>query len=62
MLRIEFATDNAAFDDGATDETARILRYIASRIERGSHSGPIRDANGNAIGRYELDRPGSGDR
>lgn len=58
MLRIEIATDNAAFEGNYTAEAARILREIAGRIERGSHSGPIRDANGNTVGRYELERPG----
>lgn len=59
MLRIEISTGNAAFGDTETErceEVARLLRYTASRIERGGHSGPIRDANGNTVGRYELER------
>lgn len=59
MLRIEISTDNAAFGDTEEErgeEAARLLRMAASRIERGSRSGSLRDANGNTVGRYELER------
>lgn len=55
MFKLEFGTDNAAFDD--IDEPAeirRILKEIAGRIVLGSTSGNIYDINGNRIGSYEL--------
>lgn len=58
MFKLEFETDNAAFDDGNREaETGRILREIAGRIEQAEANeiiGTIRDGNGNIIGRYEL--------
>lgn len=57
MLRLEIETGNAAFADGGqAAEVARILRQAASKIERGSHSGPLHDLNGNTVGRYDLER------
>lgn len=54
-LKIEFETDNAAFDDiNGPAEIRRILSEIAGRIVLGSVSGNIRDINGNRIGKYEL--------
>lgn len=54
MFRINFGTDNAAFDDEAGTETCRILRSIAKNIENGDLYGPVRDINGNLIGNWEL--------
>ena len=56
MFKMEFATDNAAFDDMPATECARILRDIARKIETGERldGGPIRDINGNRIGHWEL--------
>jgi len=62
MFKLEFSTDNAAFDNyGATEIvplrqylTARILRTIAKRIEEGNLDGKVMDLNGNSIGHYEL--------
>ncbi len=54
MLTLSFRTDNAAFEDGAATESARILREIAKRIEGGDLAGPVRDLNGNTVGAYEL--------
>lgn len=56
MFKMDFATDNAAFDDMPATESARILREIARKIETGEQlgGGPIRDANGNRIGHWEL--------
>lgn len=59
-MRLSFETDNAAFgDDNDTDrahECARILRLIASQIERGSRGGQCVDLNGNKVGSWELER------
>lgn len=57
MLTLTIETGNAAFADGErAAEVARILRYATNLIERGSHSGPLRDMNGNTVGRYDMDR------
>jgi len=57
MLRIEIATENAAFylhDHAPGYELARILRDVANRIEAGATEGPIYDVNGNKVGRYDT--------
>ena len=48
---IEFATDNASFEDG-NDSPEAIVRRIADRLANGH--GNIRDTNGNHIGRWEV--------
>lgn len=53
-------TGNAAFGPCASDradELARILRNLADRLARDAVglSGPLRDANGNTVGRWTLD-------
>lgn len=59
-FRLEFKTDNAAFDDDAAGfEVARILREIADKYDSGvwSTNGPalpVYDVNGNRIGEYRL--------
>lgn len=64
MFRCEFITDNAAFDDAPASETARILREIARKIEQAADlgGGPVRDANGNTIGHWDLTPYGRGPR
>lgn len=54
MVKIEFRTDNAAFDDRPATEAGRILREIARQIEQGEHmdGAMIFDENGNRIGRW----------
>jgi hypothetical protein len=54
MFRLEIETSNAAFEDGAATETARILRAVAKRIEQGDLAGEAWDSNGNRVGTYEL--------
>lgn len=56
MFKIEFSTDNAAFDDAPASEVARILRKIARQVEQGDPlgGGPVHDANGNRVGHWEL--------
>ncbi|HEV2530938.1 hypothetical protein [Phenylobacterium sp.] len=54
MFRLEIDTHNAAFDDGAASEVARILRQVAKRIEAGELEGEPWDVNGNRVGAFEL--------
>ena len=53
MFKLEFRTDNAAFDADATAEVSRILRQIADAVERGTSGAPLYDTNGNRIGRFD---------
>jgi CBS domain-containing protein len=46
--------DNAAFEDDPLEEVARILRAVADRIESGNDEGPVRDENGNTVGRFSV--------
>lgn len=56
MFELQFATDNAAFDDFPASEAARILRDIAGKVERGETFGaPIHDSNGNRIGYWSME-------
>ena len=54
VMKIVFSTENAAFEDYREGETARILCEVARKIEGGSTSGKVVDANGNTIGSYEI--------
>lgn len=65
MLTIKVDTDNDAFydDEGENnlrEETVRILRNLANRIESGEDfsesSRTILDRNGNGVGGVRLDR------
>jgi hypothetical protein len=54
-LKIEITMDNAAFEDAAGLESARILHKLADRIEgfpflTEGNDQPLRDANGNEVG------------
>ena len=55
-MKIEFNTDNAAFQD--YDYTylmiARTIDKVADDVRDGETSGIIRDANGNTIGKFEV--------
>jgi hypothetical protein len=63
-MKIQFSTEGAAFKDEYEDEaindiykrqeTARILKKIASYVESGTNYGSIMDVNGNKIGSWEL--------
>ena len=54
-MKIEFRTDNAAFDEyGVYEETNRILKAIAWDIRMGCDCGLIKDINGNKIGQWSL--------
>lgn len=58
MFKLEIETGNAAFDDDAGPELARILRELADRLSPGLPSGeggaPLRDINGNKVGAWSL--------
>jgi len=55
MFKLQFSTDNAAFDgDLKWMEIDSILRAVADRAGDGQTSGLIRDSNGNRIGQWEL--------
>jgi hypothetical protein len=59
MLKLTFKTDNAAFADYPGAESARILREMADKIDgRGFVSAPVRDVNGNTVGRIDFDADG----
>ena len=52
-IKIEFDTDNAAFDDyGDPFEIGRIFQAIQTDICKGGRGSQIRDINGNTIGAW----------
>lgn len=55
MFKLSFSTGNAAFDNDAAPEIARILALVAYSVSHGVKSGSIRDANGNTIGKWESE-------
>jgi hypothetical protein len=59
-MKLEFETDNAAFDEYPAGEASQILKEVADRIVSGDLSGDIRDVNGNKIGHYELETEEAG--
>lgn len=55
MFKLQFSTENAAFDgDLKWMEIDAILRAVADRAGDGQTYGLIRDSNGNRIGQWEL--------
>ena len=52
-LTLTVKMDNAAFAD-FDDETPRILRDVADKIQNGHTTGPILDANGNRVGSFLI--------
>ena len=56
MLKIQFDTDNAAFDapDDGAGMCAKILRHIATAIDRGHTEDVVHDPNGNSVGEWSL--------
>jgi hypothetical protein len=55
MFKIEIDTGNAAFEDDKGAEVARILRDVATALERGTRAAPLHDYNGNRVGRFTLE-------
>jgi len=58
-LTITIDTGNAAFDDMPEQECARILRDVATALERGTRGAPLHDFNGNRVGRFDLKTKGN---
>ncbi len=52
MFTLKIETENAAFAEDGSSEVARILRDVASRLDRGETDGRVRDANGNTVGDF----------
>ena len=52
MFKLEFSTDNAAFEDSL--EVVRILERIAQNVKGGDTFGAVKDSNGNTVGRWSL--------
>jgi hypothetical protein len=53
-FKLEFATDNAAFEQYPYEEAAAICRGVAAELMALCTAGPIRDLNGNRIGQWSL--------
>ena len=55
MLTIKIKTTNAAFEDGAAFECARILSVIGAQLTDSQRTeGRAIDYNGNIVGTYKL--------
>ncbi len=50
-LRIEFATDNAAFEE-YPDERCKLVRKARQRNRDGEKEGTLLDTNGNTVGGF----------
>jgi len=58
MFKLTIDTGNAAFNEGmAGQELARILRTAAEALENGARTAPLRDVNGNRVGRFDFSGP-----
>lgn len=61
-LKIEIVMDNAAFEPSSGAEVARILREFSEGVEHSSFKDnigadmPLRDINGNTVGRAKVAR------
>lgn len=61
MFKLEFSTDNAAFEgDLKWMEIDTILRAVADKAGDGRTGGPIHDSNGNRVGAWSLTEGGEG--
>lgn len=54
MVVIKFNTGNAAFGDDAIQAIVDQLKLVINDIEAGYVEAPVRDVNGNKIGRFCL--------
>ena len=54
-MKIEYSTDNAAFDEELMDEGDRISRDISGKVREGIVEGGIKDINGNNVGQYFME-------
>ena len=56
MFRLIVDTSNAAFEGAARgQELGKLLREVATDLEAGYSGGPLRDLNGNTVGRWSVD-------
>lgn len=55
-FKLEFETSNDAFEQDMHGEITRILKLVASQVDRGSSGGRILDVNGNTVGSFYLER------
>ena len=53
-LTLIISMDNAASDQDAGKEAARILRAAADGVEMGCIMSSLFDANGNAVGKFHI--------
>ncbi len=60
-FRLEFDTENAAFDDHIRRAVPHVLKNVAQVVAFGGNRGKIRDFNGAHIGRWVLDHPDDDD-
>ena len=51
-MRIEFDTDNAAFEDDYLDEVQFVLNNVQDQLAMGRSEGYMFDSNGNRIGHW----------
>lgn len=59
MFTVKIETDGAAFEVGAGEELARILRKLADRVDHhpypGAAAGNLLDHNGNTVGEWRWE-------
>jgi hypothetical protein len=55
MFTLKFENHHDAFQPDGVAESARILRNLAYRLERGDSNWKIKDSNGNTVGAYHID-------
>ena len=53
-MKIQFSTDNAAFDEYGEYQLEVIFERIIQRVNHGETDGKIQDINGNNIGEWSL--------
>ena len=54
-LKIEFNTDNAAFDDNRIEEIDSVLATFFKQLEKGWTWGPLKDSNGDTVGQWRWE-------
>ena len=54
MFKLEFKTDNAAFED-LEYAVAEILDEVQTKVEAGSRKGTVMDFNGNSVGEWSVE-------
>lgn len=56
-VRLVIETGNAAFEEDATGEVARIWRDASAKVRDGHTAFPLSDINGNVVGAYAYQAP-----